>query len=192
MISNALINKVRERLPLLEDKTSDTFGHTPRLAAVMIPMYAIDNELHLPFIVRPDYGGVHSGQISFAGGKTEDSDVSEVHTAIREAHEEIGVLVPHEQVIGVMPKLYVVPSNMLVTPVIAYLTERPSFVIDPNEVAKVLEVKVADLLNPANHSKRQVVMPNNIKIQFPSFLVQEVEIWGATARMLSEFFKLIK
>lgn len=191
-MTHQLINKVRERLPLLEDKTSDTFGNTPRMAAVMMPMYFIDEELHLPFIVRPDYDGVHSGQVAFAGGKTEESDDSEIDTAIREAHEEIGILVPHEQIIGVMPKLYVVPSNMLVTPVIAYLNERPTFTIDPNEVARVLEVKIADLLNPANHSKRQVIMPNKIKMQFPSYLVQGVEIWGATARMLSEFFKLIQ
>ena len=186
-----LITKIKERLPLLEDKTSNTFGNTPRLAAVMIPMYFIDNELHLPFIVRPDYGGVHGGQISFAGGKTEETDPTPIYTAIRETQEEIGVEVSHEQVIGVMPKLYVVPSNMLVTPVVAYLNARPTFTIDPNEVDRVLEVKITDLQNPANHSKRSVVMPNNIKMQFPSFLVQGVEIWGATARMLSEFFKLI-
>jgi 8-oxo-dGTP pyrophosphatase MutT (NUDIX family) len=186
-----LIHKIKERLPLLEDKTSNTFGNTPRLAAVMLSMYFIDNELYLPFILRPDYNGVHSGQVSFAGGKTEEIDATPIHTAIRETQEEIGVDVPHKQVIGTMPQLYVVPSNMLVTPVVAYLNERPSFTIDPNEVAKVLEIKMTDLLDPANHSKRAVVMPNNIKMQFPSFLVQGVEIWGATARMLSEFFKLI-
>jgi 8-oxo-dGTP pyrophosphatase MutT (NUDIX family) len=186
-----LINKIKERLPLLEDKTSNTFGNTPRLAAVMISIYLIDNELYIPFIVRPDYEGVHSGQVAFAGGKTEEIDINPTHTAIRETYEEIGVLVPYEQVIGAMPQLYVIPSNMLVTPVVAYLKERPTFVIDPNEVARVLEVKITDLLDPAHHSKRQVVLPNNIKMQFPSFLVQGVEVWGATARMLTEFFKLI-
>jgi 8-oxo-dGTP pyrophosphatase MutT (NUDIX family) len=186
-----LINKIRERLPLLEDVTSNTFGNTPRLASVMLALYHIDNELHLPFIVRPNYDGVHSGQVAFPGGKMEETDLSAVHTAIRETYEEIGVGVAHEQVIGAMPKVYVVPSNMLVTPVIAYLDRKPEFVIDHNEVAKVLEVSISDLLNPNNHGKRQVIMPNNIRMNFPSFLVQGEEIWGATARMLSEFFKLI-
>lgn len=188
---NELISKIQERLPLLEDTTSNTFGNSPRFAAVMIAMYHIDNELHLPFIVRPAYDGVHSGQVAFAGGKVEETDRNRIHTAMREAQEEIGITVLEEHIIGIMPQLYVVPSNMLVTPVIAYLTERPTFVIDPNEVAKVMEVKVADLLNPANHSTRQVILPNNIKMKFPSFLVQGEEIWGATGRMLGEFFKLI-
>lgn len=191
-MSLELINKIKERLPLLEDVTSHTFGNTPRLASVMLVLYYIDNELHLPFIVRPNYDGVHSGQVAFPGGKMEETDPSAVHTAIRETYEEIGVVVAPEQVLGTMPKIYVVPSNMLVTPVIAYLDSKPEFVIDHNEVAKVLEIKISDLLNPDNHSKRQVIMPNNIKMNFPSFLVQGEEIWGATARMLSEFFKLIR
>ncbi len=190
-MSVELINKIKERLPLLEDITSHTFGKTPRLASVMLALYHIDNELCLPFIVRPNYDGVHSGQVAFPGGKMEETDLNAVHTAIRETYEEIGVAVAHEQVIGTMPQIYVVPSNMLVTPVIAYLDKKPTFTIDYDEVAKVLEIKISDLLNPNNHSKRQVIMPNNVKMNFPSFLVQGEEIWGATARMLSEFFKLI-
>lgn len=188
---NELIERVRQRLPLLEDTTSDTFGNSPRFAAVMISMYHIENELHIPFIVRPAYNGVHSGQVSFAGGKVEETDNSRIHTAVREANEEIGITVLDEHIIGVMPQLYVVPSNMLVTPVVAYLPERPTFTLDPKEVAKVLEVSMTDLLNPANHGTRQVTLPNNMKMKFPSFLVQGEEIWGATGRMLSELFKLI-
>jgi 8-oxo-dGTP pyrophosphatase MutT (NUDIX family) len=188
---NELIKKIKERLPLLEDTTSDTFGNSPRFAAVMISMYHIDNELYLPFIVRPAYDGVHSGQVAFAGGKVEEIDKSRVHTAIREAQEEIGITVLEGHIVGIMPQVYVVPSNMLVTPVIAYLPERPIFTLDQHEVERVLEVKVADLLNPAHHSTRQVILPNNIKMKFPSFLVQGEEIWGATGRMLGEFFKLI-
>ncbi|TAH22471.1 MAG: CoA pyrophosphatase [Cytophagales bacterium] len=188
---NDLIQKIRDRLPHLEDVASHTFGNQPRFAAVMISMYFVGDELYLPFIVRPAYDGVHSGQVAFAGGKAEETDRDRVHTAMREAEEEIGITVLDEHIIGVMPQLYVVPSNMLVTPVIACLPERPHFVIDPNEVAKVLEVPVAALLNPANHSTRQVVFPNNVKMKFPSYLVQGEEIWGATGRMISELFKLI-
>lgn len=188
---NNLVKKIKERLPHLEDNTSNTFGNNPRFAAVMISMYFVENELYLPFIVRPAYNGVHSGQVAFAGGKVEETDSDRVHTAVREANEEIGITVLAEHIVGVMPQLYVVPSNMLVTPVIAYLPERPSFIIDPNEVDRVLEVSIADLLNPANHSTREVILPNNIKIKFPSYLVQGEEIWGATGRMLGEFFKLI-
>jgi 8-oxo-dGTP pyrophosphatase MutT (NUDIX family) len=190
-MSEGLIRQMKERLPLLEDTASHTFGNTPRLAAVMITLYYIDNELYIPFIVRPAYDGVHSGQVAFPGGKMEEIDQSPIHNAIREAYEEVGMEVPHESVIGTMPKIYVVPSNMLVTPVLAYLAERPSYVLDSNEVAKLLEIKVSDLLNPHNHSKKQVIFPNNVKMNFPSYLVQGEEIWGATARMLSEFFKLI-
>jgi 8-oxo-dGTP pyrophosphatase MutT (NUDIX family) len=188
---NDLIQKIKERLPRLEDNASHTFGNIPRYAAVMIAMYHIDNELYLPFILRPAYEGVHSGQVAFAGGKREEYDLSEIHNAMREAEEEIGIRIPYEQIIGTMPNIYVIPSNMLVTPVLAYLPERPSFVIDPKEVDKVLEIRVSDLLNPANHSKKQVLMPNHVQMSFPSYLVQGVEIWGATGRILGEFFKLI-
>ncbi len=190
-MSAELIHKIKQRLSLLEDNASNTFGNTPRYAAVMISMYYIDNELYMPFILRTAYDGVHSGQVAFAGGRREEYDLSEVHNAIREAREEIGINVLHEQVIGTMPNIYVVPSNMMVTPVLAYLPERPTFTLDPKEVDKVLEIKVSDLLNPANHSKKQVIMPNQIKMSFPSYLVQGVEIWGATGRIVSELFKLI-
>lgn len=188
---NELIKKIQERLPLLEDATSNTFGNNPRFAAVMISIYLVDNELYLPFIVRPAYNGVHSGQVAFAGGKVEETDKNRIYTAMREAQEEIGITVLDEHIIGVMPQIYVVPSNMLVTPVIAYLPERPIFTPDHHEVQRVLEVKITDLLNPMNHSTRQVTLPNNVTMKFPSFLVQGEEIWGATGRMLSEFFKLI-
>jgi len=61
-------------------------------AAVMILLYPKDDLIHTAFIQRPEYDGVHGGQISFPGGKREASDPDLIHTAIRETSEEIGVM----------------------------------------------------------------------------------------------------
>ena len=61
-----------------------------RVGGVLILLYPHENELHTVFMKRTEDGGTHSGQISFPGGKVEDTDRDLIHTALREAEEEVG------------------------------------------------------------------------------------------------------
>ncbi len=157
-----------------------------RLSAVLILLYPAHNSWCLPLIKRPEYDGVHSGQMAFPGGKKEAQDPSLIYTALRETAEEIGVYVGHDQVVGCLSDLYIPPSNMLVSPVVAIAHEKPTYLLDPSEVAKVVDIRIDDLLNPRFKENRTLTVMNNFQLQAPTYQLEGETIWGATAMMLSE------
>ncbi|MEZ4679622.1 MAG: CoA pyrophosphatase [Caldilineaceae bacterium] len=123
--------------------------------AVCYPFYpngqTVGNpSIHLPLILRPTYEGVHSGQVAFPGGGWEEGDADIVATALREAEEEVGVNRHQIHVLGQLSPLYIYVSNHLVHPTVAWMDHRPHFAPDPHEVAMVLELPIAELLNPGN------------------------------------------
>jgi 8-oxo-dGTP pyrophosphatase MutT (NUDIX family) len=107
---------------------------------VLVLFYEQQGRLHLPLIQRPTYEGVHSGQVALPGGGRENSDADLTATALREAYEEIGVPPGEVTVLGRLTKLYIHPSNYVVTPTVAWTPQRPAFRLDPYEVAALLEV----------------------------------------------------
>lgn len=154
-------------------------------------LYPEDSQLWLPLIVRPTYPGVHSGQIALPGGKVEGADVSLTATALRETEEEIGIRVSDSQVIGELSELYIPPSNMQVTPVVALIPEKPSYQPDPREVAEVLDIPLAAFTDPNN----QLTVPVKTAaatLEVPSFVIDERIIWGATAMMMSELLAVLE
>src|SRR3954470_5611915 len=67
----------------------DVHGRTD--AAVLVPLFERDGDLHVVFTKRRDDMRRHPGEISFPGGRNDDTDDDLVHTALREACEEIGL-----------------------------------------------------------------------------------------------------
>jgi 8-oxo-dGTP pyrophosphatase MutT (NUDIX family) len=161
-------------------------------SSVLVLLYPVDARINLVLMRRPDYTGVHSGQISLPGGKYEDSDESLIYTALREAREEIGIDPARVQILGQLTDLYIPPSNFIVTPVVGYLTSRPVFTPDPKEVANIIEITVDDLMNENNIQKKRMKLRNGITMMVPSYFIEGQIIWGATAMMLSEFRELVK
>jgi 8-oxo-dGTP pyrophosphatase MutT (NUDIX family) len=78
-----------------------------RESAVLILFYPTENQIFIPLILRPQYDGVHGGQMAFPGGRAEKEDESLIRTALREAQEEIGVRVSDVKVLGELTKLWV-------------------------------------------------------------------------------------
>ncbi len=161
-------------------------------SSVLLLVYPYLGSIGIVFILRPEYGGVHGGQISFPGGKREKSDRSPVDTALREASEEIGINKGEIYVGGQLTDLYIPPSNFVVTPVVASTGERPRFVPDPSEVERIVEVSVHDLLDERNIEKYRFKTGIGITFQAPCYHVSGVRIWGATAMILSEFLEVIR
>ena len=163
-----------------------------RRAAVLMLLYPHEQFTYLPLIVRPTYEGVHSGQVALPGGKVEEVDRTLIDTARRETAEEIGVLVEEKQVLGSLSELYIPPSNIIVTPVVAFTSARLTYRLQPSEVAAVLDIRLSDLIDKAHQRTVRVSSFGGYTFDAPSYVVNERVIWGATAMMLSELLWVLE
>jgi len=163
-----------------------------RKGAVLTLFYPHNSKLYMVFIKRTEYPGVHSGQISFPGGGLEQVDKDIVDTALREAEEEIGVNRNSVMVLGKLTDLFIPPSNFLVTPVVGYTTERPDFRPDPDEVDRILEYPMDELLNELNIMEKEIAIFPEVTLKVPCFYIDGNVIWGATAMILSELLDVIR
>ena len=181
----------------VEKKFSD---RQPALAAVLVPL-VMRHELTLLLTQRTANLSTHSGQIAFPGGRTDDSDLDAIDTALREATEEIGLPRNHVEVLGTLPT-YVTGTAFIITPVVGLVT--PGFVLRPNpgEVADVFEVPLGYLMNPANHwrhehefdgvTRQWLSMPYvDQKPDVGGADPKERYIWGATAGMLRNLYRFL-
>ncbi|MEM6265401.1 MAG: CoA pyrophosphatase [Bacteroidota bacterium] len=168
---------------------------TARTSAVLALMYPLEQEMQMVFMRRAEDGRTHGGQISFAGGKTEEEDETPVHTALREAEEELGISQQEVKILGQLTELYIPVSNFLVYPSVGFLPERPTFNPDPVEVAGVIETPLSDFLKAENRRLSNIAISNNMgrfNIEAPAFEVGGHTIWGATAMMLSELVAIVQ
>jgi len=161
-------------------------------SSVLLLFYPIGNDIYTIFIQRPDYEGVHSGQISLPGGKREPDDSNLTETALRESYEEVGIIPEKIRILGKLSDLYIPPSRFLVSPFVGYSTQRPDFIIDPSEVDEIIEIKIRDLFSDTALQVTKHRIGLGIHIKAPAFVVNGYVIWGATAMILSEFKEMIK
>jgi 8-oxo-dGTP pyrophosphatase MutT (NUDIX family) len=134
----------------------------------------------------------HSGQISFPGGRHDIGDVSFAHTALREAHEEIGVLPNRVEVLGALTELYIPVSNFSVYPFVGLLSAPPTFQLQAGEVEQVFSPSLAYFQDPASRNTADVMVGGQLAVkQVPCFLIEDRPVWGATAMILSEFLALL-
>ena len=160
--------------------------------AVLILLYPCENKAFFPLIKRPEYLGVHSGQIAFPGGKMEEEDKDEIETALREAWEEVGIIPGEVKLVGQMSKLFIPTSNFLVTPVLGYTEAIPDFVPEEREVAKIIPTAVSTLYEPNFRKQKVLEFSDNFRLDTPYFEVEKEMVWGATAMILSEFLQILE
>ena len=161
-------------------------------SAVCILLYPKDGELHTVLIQRPDYKGTHARQVSFPGGKRENSDKNLQETALRETFEEVGVEVDNENVIRELTPIFIPPSNFMVNVYVALIDKEPIFIPDSVEVESLIELKVKELLNDDLIKDTSVTVQEiKSKMKVPYFNINNKVVWGATACMLSELKDLL-
>jgi 8-oxo-dGTP pyrophosphatase MutT (NUDIX family) len=182
-------------VPAIRQKEMEkrSWDNSARKAAVLICFYPDGEEdIHLALIRRNDYDGVHSGQISFPGGKYEEDDRDLTHTALREAEEETNILMKSVDVLGEITSVYIPPSNFIVSPVVGCTPKKPDFIAEKSEVQEILSISIKDLLDPANRQVKDIPHREYNIIDVPCFYIQGHIIWGATAMILSEMLDVIQ
>jgi 8-oxo-dGTP pyrophosphatase MutT (NUDIX family) len=160
-----------------------------RRAAVLLPLYHRDGELHVVLTKRTDKVEKHKGEISFPGGVVDPTDVDKVFTALRESSEEIGLLPAHVRIVGRLDD-QVTRTGFHITAIVGLiepeLTPYP-WLPQPSEVAQVLEVPVSHLADPANAIEVPRQLSDGSLVLVPAFIYGEHTIWGATAKVLRNF-----
>ncbi|MDB5274634.1 MAG: pyrophosphohydrolase [Chitinophagaceae bacterium] len=183
----------KEALSDYEKRLEENYNSTTtRQSSVLILLYQKNEEVFMALIKRPEYDGVHSGQIALPGGKVEPGDKDIIATALRETQEEIGITSEHIHVLGTLTPVYIPPSRFWVNVVVGYMTSSPQFIADSREVASVIELPLEHLQDLSHINERSVLGGQTLKMKAPGFIYQNHFIWGATFMMLTEFRELIK
>jgi len=129
----------------------------------------------------------HAGQPAFPGGAQDPEDDGPVAAALREADEEVGLRADSVEVIGVLPALYLPPSGFVVHPVVAWWrAPHEVYPVDTAEVAHVVRVPLADLVNPDNRFR----VTHTSGLMGPAFEVKGLVVWGFTAGLIAGLLTL--
>ena len=163
-----------------------------RRSAVLIPVYcSAQDELHVILTRRSAMMKHHTHEVSFPGGNQEPEDQDLWATAIREAHEEIGLNPELPRFVGTLDSFVTVGSNSLVTPFVGILDTIPALEANPIEVEEIIDVPWAELLNP-DIFREEIWQWQDGKSR-PVFFFELIgdTVWGATASMLRQFLLVL-
>lgn len=178
----------KRMLPAFRAISSLDISDNARESGVLILLYPEQGRTHLVLIQRSEDGGNHSGQIALPGGKRELSDRDIIHTALREANEEVSLDPENIGIAGQLSPLFVNVSNFLIHPVIAFADAKPDLQKSDYEVARIIYPDLEQLF--ASRKTERIIIPSkgdNMFWEAPVYkLDAETIVWGATAMILSE------
>ncbi len=157
-------------------------------AAVLVPLFLKDDELHAVFTRRREDLRRHPGEISFPGGRVDAGDEDLRVTALREAEEEIGLPRDAVDLIGALQPTPTVATGYAVYPFVGLIEPGRSWTLSAREVAEVIELSLSALRS--GYARRRLVR-RGLPIRTDTYLVGEHLIWGATARILADLFDRI-
>ena len=161
-------------------------------SAVLICIFEKNNIFHTIYTKRAiQLHDKHSGQISFPGGRFENSDKDFSSTALRECYEEIGLRVSQKDICGKLSELYVPVSNFNIHPYIAYLQKAPElYKMQISEDSEIIEISLQTLVKPESQDTK-TINRNGVLIQAPFYQFENYHIWGATAMITAELLDVL-
>lgn len=175
--------------PRIRDASSTDGQH--RQSAVLLYLFPEHDDWHTVLMKRPDYNGVHGGQVSIPGGQLEPGeDYSEA--ALREFEEETGVRVDSRQLLGRLSELFIPTSNFIVRPFVAYAINRPRFRPDVDEVEEIIELTIPALISEGTVRHGKARLATGARVETPYFDINGHMVWGATAMILSELREVLR
>lgn len=155
-------------------------------AAVLVPVYQEDGQLHVVLTKRREDLRRHAGEISFPGGRQDDDETDLRETALREAHEEIGLDPAHVELVGALIPTPTIATNYAVYPFVGFIEPGYRWVASDAEVAEILEFPVPLLRE--SYGRRRLVR-RGVPFRTDTYVVGDHLIWGATARILGDLLE---
>jgi 8-oxo-dGTP pyrophosphatase MutT (NUDIX family) len=174
--------RLRDVLLISDDPPTVELGGLVE-SAVLVPLYIRDEQLHIVLIERGSDLRHHAGQISFPGGRRDPTDDELVHTALREAHEEIGLDPATVELFGSLSPVATAVTDFAIYPFVGLIAHGQEWVLAPLEVEAVIECPVTELA--ATHEYRTLTRDG---LPFPTdcYTTGPHLVWGATARILTD------
>ena len=157
-------------------------------AAVLVALYLDAGRLHAVFTRRREDLRRHPGEISFPGGRHDDTDADLQATALREAEEEIGLPPAAVRMLGALQPTPTIVTSYAIYPFVGLIEPGLAWTLSAREVSAVLELALDDLLS--GYARRRLVR-RGVPIRTDTYVVGEDLIWGATARILADLFDRI-
>ena len=161
-------------------------------AAVLIPLFSDNGEHKILFTKRSTQVKTHKGQISFPGGVVEETDQSLQETALREAHEEIGLLKEDVEILGQADDTTTVVSDFIVRPFVGVIPYPYDFTISPEEVDRIIEVPFKVFLENDPRYRLNSAEFEGVIYPGSAFQYKGDVIWGATARILLDLMRSLE
>lgn len=172
-------------------KTEENDLSSVKMSSVLILIFPEGDQLFTCLTTRPSTMKHHPGQISFPGGKVEKDDVSAEMTALREAHEEVGIDPAAIEILGKLSDLYVEVSKFSIQPFLAWADRKPDFLVDFEEVEELILLPISDYF--IDGTIRETELQTAIGLLTVKYYpFNDKIIWGATAMILTELIEILR
>jgi 8-oxo-dGTP pyrophosphatase MutT (NUDIX family) len=155
-------------------------------AAVLIPLYLDQGELHAVFTKRRDDLSHHAGEISFPGGRQDFPEEDLRVTALREAEEEIGLPPAEVEIVGSVEPVGTFVTNYKIHPFVGVIKPGHAWTPQPTEVEVILELSMTQLIE--GYEMKRLVR-KGVPFKTPTYTVDGNLIWGATGRIVEHLLK---
>jgi 8-oxo-dGTP pyrophosphatase MutT (NUDIX family) len=190
---NLHVETLRRKLATVTPLPREALANKSNAAAVLVPMFERGGELHIVYIRRSDHVASHRGQVAFPGGRVDPIDATLLDAALREAHEEVGIIPATVDVVGALATMQTTTSGIVVAPFVGVIPSDASLKPQLSEVAEIFDVPLTALSDPQYRGDYQWTSdgPAAAARSFPAILYGGQTIWGLTLRITLNLLELL-
>jgi 8-oxo-dGTP pyrophosphatase MutT (NUDIX family) len=188
------VSLIRRKLSAVAPAPREALANKSNAAAVLMPLFERDGDLHIVYIRRSDHVASHRGQVAFPGGRVDPVDATLLDAALREAHEEVGLHPSIVDVVGAFPTMQTTTSGIIVAPFVGVIPSDAPLKPQLSEVAEIFDVPLSALRDPNYRGDYEWKSegPAARSAKFPAILYGGQTIWGLTLRITLNMLALLE